>query len=383
MEANIRTTAHLIGALLLASLSTVCFAAHRRTQNFLVQAPTQKLADRVAEQAERYRLELAQYWLGRPIQPWQDPCPIEVVAGPNLAAQGVTNYNVFPVGNFQMKVIGTPERILDSVLPHEVTHTVLATHFGKPLPRWADEGICTTVEHSAERTKHDAKLLEFLSHRRGIPMNQMFLMKEYPSDILPLYAQGYSVCEFLIAQSGPREFIKFIEGYMQHESWTSNVRQHYGYQSLADLQNHWLAWVRNGRGPVDAFVSVHNPHAQAKLAQQPNNAQLDPNAIALVGNTVSNASDNSPGAMAHQSRPAKQAGGGAVRTIANTWYHRQRDHEVPPGSAAQPGSAAAASAKQVASGSVQPFGPPSVHQSGQYSTASPPDEVGYGEVIRR
>ena len=61
MEANIRTTAHLIGALLLASLSTVCFAAHRRTQNFLVQAPTQQLADRVAEQAERYRLELAQY----------------------------------------------------------------------------------------------------------------------------------------------------------------------------------------------------------------------------------------------------------------------------------------------------------------------------------
>ena len=49
-----------------------------------------------------------------------------------------------------MRVIGTPERILDSVLPHEVTHTVMATHFGQPLPRWADVGICTTVEHAAE-----------------------------------------------------------------------------------------------------------------------------------------------------------------------------------------------------------------------------------------
>ncbi len=33
-----------------------------------------------------------------------------------------------------MEVIGTPERILDSVLPHEVTHTILATYFGRPLP---------------------------------------------------------------------------------------------------------------------------------------------------------------------------------------------------------------------------------------------------------
>ena len=377
MEANIRTAARMVCALLLASLSTLCFAAHCRTQNFLVEAPTQQLANQVAEQAERYRLELAQYWLGRPIRPWRDPCPIEVVAGPNLAAQGVTNYNVYPVGNFQMKVIGTPERILDSVLPHEVTHTVLATHFGKPLPRWADEGICTTVEHSAERTKHDAKLLEFLSHRRGIPMNQMFLMKEYPSDILPLYAQGYSVCEFLIAQSGPRNFIKFIEGYMQHESWTDNVRKHYGYQSLAELQNHWLAWVRSGRGPVDAYVSVHSPHARAAIAQQQNNTQPDSSAIALAGNTAINAPLNSAAGMANQSPAVKQAGGGAVRTVANTWYHRHRDDE------AQPASPAAPAAKQVASGATQPFGPPSVHQSGQYSTASPPDEVGYGEVIRR
>ena len=40
----------------------------------------------------------------------------------------------------------TARRILDSVLPHEITHTIFATHFGQPLPRWADEGACTTVD---------------------------------------------------------------------------------------------------------------------------------------------------------------------------------------------------------------------------------------------
>ena len=224
-----------------------------RTRNFIVQASTPQLAQAVGQAAEKYRHDLAQYWLDKPLPPWPAPCPIRVNAGPHLAAQGVTTYNPAPVRDFQMEVVGTTERILDSVLPHEVTHTVLATHFGRPLPRWADEGICTTVEHDAERSKHEAKLREFLSSRRGIPMNHLFLMKEYPADVLPMYAQGYSVCQFLIAQKGPREFIDFLHDYMQHPSWTANVRRHYQYESLAELQKYWVDWVSSGSGPVRPF----------------------------------------------------------------------------------------------------------------------------------
>ena len=190
-------------------------AGNHRTQNFIVQAPSQQLAVAVGNAAEKFRNDLAMYWLGSQLPAWPQPCPIRVIAGPNLAAQGVTTYNPRPVSDFQMEVVGTPERILDSVLPHEVTHTVLATYFGRPLPRWADEGICTTVEHESERNKHEAKLREFLGTRRGIAMNQLFLMTEYPSDVLPMYAQGYSVCRFLIAQQGPRTFIQFLKSYMQ------------------------------------------------------------------------------------------------------------------------------------------------------------------------
>ncbi len=229
-------------------------AADYRTQNFLVTAPDSQLAQQVGEAAERYRDELAEYWIGHRLPPWPRPCPIRVVAG-NLPAQGVTQYQQQPVRDFNMEVIGTPRRILDSVLPHEVNHAVLATHFGRPLPRWADEGICTTVEHAEEKAKHEAKLREFLSTRRGIPMNKLFLLKEYPSDMLPMYAQGYSVCRFLIAQSGPQPFIEFLQSYYDTGSWTDNVRRVYGYESLAELQTQWLGWVKSGGGPVDDFVA--------------------------------------------------------------------------------------------------------------------------------
>ena len=289
-------------------------AASKRTQNFIIQAPTPQLAEAVAEAAERYRRDLATHWLGKALPPWPRPCPIRVVSGPRLAAQGVTTYNPAPVRDFQMEVIGTPQRILDSVLPHEITHTILATYFGRPLPRWADEGICTTVEHAAERKKHDAKLQEFLRSRRGIAMNQLFLLKEYPNDVLPMYAQGYSVCRFLINQQGPRTFINFLEDYMRHPSWTDNIRRHYGYTSLAELQQYWLAWVSEGCGEVTKYAKTRSLPAYGQLASNTgsiNDGDRNQNAlegvshgnVVLAGgqsNRLSNNSANVAQATQHQ-----------------------------------------------------------------------------------
>ena len=101
-----------------------------------------------------------------------------------------------------MEVNGTRERVLDSVLPHEITHTIFATHFGCSLPRWADEGGSTTVEHASEKAKQDANLIRFLKGSKGIAFSTMFRLKEYPHEMLPLYAQGYSLTRFLIMQGG-------------------------------------------------------------------------------------------------------------------------------------------------------------------------------------
>jgi hypothetical protein len=238
-------------AVLLAAAGSL--GASYRTENFLITAPTEELAQQIGHEAERFRRELALEWLGRELPRWSQPCPITATVGDELGAGGVTRFyfdrgpsgRVEPLG-WQMAVQGSRERILDSVLPHEVMHTVFASHFRRPLPRWADEGACTVVEHASERAKQHQMLITFLKTGRGIPFDKMFAMKEYPPDMLPIYSQGYSATRFLIAHGGKRKFVQFMETGFRLNDWPAAVRQHYGYQDLGALQNTWLDWVRAG-----------------------------------------------------------------------------------------------------------------------------------------
>lgn len=374
------------GLLSIFVTSSVSNAANKRTQNFIIHAPTPQLAETVGQAAEKYRRELAIHWLGSALPAWPAPCPVRVTAGPNLAAQGVTTYNPAPVRDFQMEVIGTPERILDSVLPHEITHTILATYFGRPLPRWADEGICTTVEHVAERSKHEAKLREFLRTRRGIAMNQLFLMTEYPSDVLPLYAQGYSVCRFLIAQKGPRTFIRFLQDYMRQPSWTVNVKKHYQYDSLAELQRYWLAWVSDGSGDTDQFAKTPNPTpASGGIASNGRPSRLaQASATAPVARPATSGPANGPAERAigvsSQDTPAIKTGSAispGASTLASTraggWYQRNRQQVIALTRGQSTESPSPTTPPQSPTKTLN-LVPPSVRNSGPYQTAHPQAE---------
>ena len=244
----------------LVAASLLSLGASHRTENFLVTAPTAEFAVSVAESAERFRRDLAVEWLGRELPAWQDKCPIQVHVGPQYGAGGTTSF-MFRDGKpfgWRMSIQGSPARILDSVLPHEVTHTIFATHFGGPLPRWADEGACTTVEHHSEKQKQHDMLYEFLTTQRGIAFNDMFAMKQYPADIMPLYAQGYSLARFLIAQGGKRKFIRYVGDGMKWDNWPKATEKHYDFPNLSQLQITWLAWVRRG-SPEIATREVSPP----------------------------------------------------------------------------------------------------------------------------
>ncbi|MGE3822462.1 MAG: hypothetical protein AB7I30_23855, partial [Isosphaeraceae bacterium] len=195
--------------LFIAILPALLGASHRTT-NFVVEAQTPDAAKQVAEHAERYRAEFARQWLGKELPAWPRPCPIRVKLTGGEAG-GLTSFSFQrgKVADQTMTVEGRLDRVLNSALPHEVTHTIFAAYFGGPMPRWADEGASLLSEDQAERRRHDQIAMDLLGRRGDLPLARLFTMEEYPRDLLGFYGQGYSVSRFLIEMGGRPRFLQF------------------------------------------------------------------------------------------------------------------------------------------------------------------------------
>ena len=281
---------------------SVAHAAGYRTANFVVEAPTESLARKIGDAAEQYRHTLAVEWTGSPLPRWSRPCPITAQVAPHLGAGGATSF-VFDRGevfNWTMSIQGSEERILDSVLPHEITHTIFASHFRRPLPRWADEGACTTVEHPVERARQHRMLIEHLTNGRGISFPEMFAMKEYPADVLPLYSQGYSLARYLIERGGRHKYVSFVAEGLASDNWSAALQKHYGVPSVAQMQHVWLDWVKQGCPAPPASLAAAVPPPAAAWSATTRGQSPDAPATAAAAPVATSAARTSIYAQARQ-----------------------------------------------------------------------------------
>lgn len=276
----------LIALLALIALPALGSGQERfTTENFAVSAPTKALAKTFGEYAEKYRKEKAIDWLGAEMKPWPARCPLTVVVEPNRTG-GETTFSFVSsngasvVGSQKMKIFGGVEQLLHSVLPHEVTHTVFAHHFGQAVPRWADEGGSVYSENDEERYQHDVRCRELLNTGKGFRLPVLFSMNKYPPDMHTLYAEGYSVVSFLVAKGGAdgrKRFLEFVRVGMLNDNrnWEQAARQVYEFDSVDDLQLEWIQSLKATRpvrldtgktaGP-DTVAAGPKPRTTALLA---------------------------------------------------------------------------------------------------------------------
>lgn len=239
----------------LAVLALCSVAATDRSRNFVVTAPTHEIAKQVAQQAEIFRHKLAVEWLGKPLPAWRYPCTVNVQVG-QIGAGGATTF-VFTgnsVGDFKMNIQGPLDRILDSVLPHEINHTIFAEHFRRPLPRWADEGAATFVEDESERRRQMLLAMQVLQTSRRIPLRSLLAIMEYPKDmqdVLHLYAEGYVLVELLIQNGGRAKFLAFLKA-ANTDGWDRALHAFYGHRGIDYLERDWNKWVLAGCPPKAA-----------------------------------------------------------------------------------------------------------------------------------
>jgi hypothetical protein len=250
----------LVAIAALGFASRLTAADRVTTDNFVVEAPNKELAQEFGKYAEHYRREKAIEWLGHEMPRWPQRCPLKVNVTMSQAG-GATTFTFGSDGgrpsgvlSQEMKIYGELKQLLHSVLPHEITHTVLAHHFGRAVPRWADEGGSVLSENDEERYTHDVRCREILNQGRGIPLRVLFTLKEYPKDMIVVYAQGYSVCQYLIDQDGGRQkFLKFVGEGMKNDNrnWETAVRM-YGFENTDELQ---VAWIEHLRKPPQTIAA--------------------------------------------------------------------------------------------------------------------------------
>jgi hypothetical protein len=301
---------HFSAVALVLFAPAVAPAASYDTANFSTEAPTAELAKKFGDMAEFYRKEKALEWTGREMPQWPRRCPLQVQITQGSAG-GATTFTFGQsdgkpvVTSIRMEIRGDAKQLLNSVLPHEVTHTVLANHFGRPVPRWADEGGSVLSENDEERFNHDVRCRELLNAGRGIRLRVLFRMTEYPRDMIVLYAQGYSVSQYLVKRGGDGrdgrlKMLQFLGQGMQGntaESWNAAANRIYGFDSVDAMEEAWLAALKTPPSRVAArdttapaqggLASAGGTRTELRSSAAPAVPLLEPPVKAVRGSTPS------------------------------------------------------------------------------------------------
>jgi hypothetical protein len=240
------------GVALIYMSGTPLLAATVRTANFDVSAPSADTAGLIARHAEALRSDLSREWLGEKLPDWPERCQVRVDPQHERLV-GDTTYKFVrgKATRWQMDLRGPLERIMETLLPHEVLHTILASHFRGTVPRWADEGAALSVEAESDRRRLWALAGRQIVNGPRQPLHVLFDTEQYPSErdaLRGFYVHGALVTEFLLF-AGKSRFLDFVSTGVR-EGWDRSAAHHYGFDDLAGLEAAWDVWLRSDRPAI-------------------------------------------------------------------------------------------------------------------------------------
>src|SRR5262249_8857077 len=120
--------------------------------------------------------------------------------------------------------------LVHAVLPHEVTHVVLADLFPhQQIPRWADEGMAVLAEPPSEQQIRAADLERLIVEGRLFRLQDLLTM-DYPQEAhwSLYYAQSVSLTRFLVEQGSAAQFLQFVRG-IQRNNHEAELKRLYRF----------------------------------------------------------------------------------------------------------------------------------------------------------
>ncbi len=238
------------------------------TPNFRIYyRGTPRLVQVVAATTERARAEQFDRWAGHLPdalrRPWSPKCEVFLHAqadsfrdatGQRSSAEGITTIRT-RMGQVVARRIDLRDDgagLMHSVIPHEVTHVVLADLFpDQPLDRWADEGIAAMAEPDSYQQRYLDQFVE-ATRRGGTPNLREFLGGASPATVTDAGgiaeaardwelhdSQGVALVGYLVRRGSPAHLIAFLQ-FAQREGYEPALQRIYGIDSLEQLEDDWL-----------------------------------------------------------------------------------------------------------------------------------------------
>jgi hypothetical protein len=222
-----------------------------QTLNFRIHHhQSRTFAEKMARTAESTRTELLERWFGEPDTRWPQRCAVYLFDDPQSYSQATGAPAQSPAhtridadgGRVLSRTIylhGATAEMLRSILPHEVTHSVLADHFGRRIPRWADEGMAVLTEPKDRIAGHLRLLPRWRDEGLLVGARQLFEMGDYPPPHAwgSFYAQSVSLVQFLSKEKGPQTFALFLREGLR-DGYTPALQHYYGWD-FAELDRRW------------------------------------------------------------------------------------------------------------------------------------------------
>jgi len=206
---------------------------------------------KVARAAEAARATALRRWFAAAEPAWSPLCEIFLhptgadysqATGVSSAVPGHTSIqrSGTRVLSRRIDLHGDSDNLYEAVLPHEVTHAVLADKFGgRAPPLWASEAMAIMAEPRDVIASHRRSLHVFRRDGHLYPVGQLVQLSGYPEprQLRPYYAQSVSLVELLAAAKGHQVFVEFLRDAQQRGS-PAALKHHYGWD-FAELDRQW------------------------------------------------------------------------------------------------------------------------------------------------
>lgn len=235
------------------------------TVNFrLMHEHSRGLAEAVLRTAEQARTTQLRKWFGEVGANWEPKCRIylypsgeaysEATGAPANPGGGHTDIRAEDkrVLSRCIHVHGSRTFLLKGVVPHEVTHAVLAGRLSsRRVPRWADEGMAVLAEAQAHIDRHLRYLPRWHADAALYSTRTLVEMRDYPEPqaLGVFYAQSVSLVDFLTRRKGSERFAAFVRD-GERNGYAASLRKHYGW-SFAELDRHWRRYAFYDRKMIE------------------------------------------------------------------------------------------------------------------------------------